>query len=88
MSEDYVGTSLDALRQMVSIGMGLSLFPEFYIDSEFSKEHDVVLRDIEGLNLTRPICLVWLEGSVRSAQFLQLFEECETALNDRAGAKR
>ena len=88
LSEDYVGTSLDALRQMVSIGMGLSLFPEFYIKSEFDKEHDVVLRDIEGLNLNRPLGLIWREGSVRSAQFLQLFEECENALDKGLGTAK
>ncbi len=37
MLEDYEGTSLDALRQMVSIGMGLSLFPGAYIGSEVAK---------------------------------------------------
>ncbi|CAN0586167.1 unnamed protein product, partial [Laminaria digitata] len=46
--EGYEGTSLDAVRQMVSIGMGLSLFPEFYAASEFSRQSSVVLRRIEG----------------------------------------
>jgi DNA-binding transcriptional LysR family regulator len=38
MRSDYEGTSLDALRQMVSIGMGLSLFPSAYVSSEFERE--------------------------------------------------
>jgi LysR family hydrogen peroxide-inducible transcriptional activator len=82
LSEDYEGTSLDAVRQMVSIGMGLSLFPEFYIASEFPKETGVVLRDVVGWSLTRSIGLVWRKGSVRSVQFAQLCSECEMALTE------
>ncbi|MEM7441818.1 MAG: hydrogen peroxide-inducible genes activator [Pseudomonadota bacterium] len=82
MSEDYEGTSLDAIRQMVSIGMGFSLFPERYVASEFPKETSVVLRDIEGMSLVRAIGLVWRDGSVRSSQYLRLLEECKQALSD------
>lgn len=80
LNEDYEGTSLDAVRQMVSIGMGLSLFPEFYVASEFPKEDKVLLRDIEGWPLSRSIGLVWRSRSVRSAQYEQLCRECELAL--------
>lgn len=80
LNEDYEGTSLDAVRQMVSIGMGLSLFPEFYIASEFPKEDKVLLRDVVGWPLSRSIGLVWRSKSVRSAQYQQLCKECELTL--------
>ncbi len=80
LNMDYEGTSLDAVRQMVSIGMGLSLFPQFYIESEFPKESRVVLRDVEGWPLSRSICIAWRRGSVRKGQYLQLCQECEIAL--------
>ncbi|SUB02024.1 Morphology and auto-aggregation control protein [Pannonibacter phragmitetus] len=72
MSEDYEGTSLDALRQMVSIGMGLSLFPAAYVASEFARERQVVLRELSGWPMQRLIVLAWREGSPRQAHFLRL----------------
>ncbi len=85
LNTDYEGTSLDAVRQMVSIGMGLSLFPEFYISSEFPKESRVVLRDVEGWPLTRSIGVAWRKGSVRKAQYRQLCKEFETAIAEFRG---
>jgi LysR family hydrogen peroxide-inducible transcriptional activator len=81
INDDYEGTILDAVRQMVSIGMGQSLFPDLYIESKFPKENRVVLWDIEGNRLTRSIVLVWPSGSVRSQQYLRLLEECRKALD-------
>jgi LysR family hydrogen peroxide-inducible transcriptional activator len=75
MREDYEGTSLDALRQMVSIGMGLSLFPATYVASEFSHEANVVLCEIEGWPIQRTICLAWRQDSVRREHFQALARE-------------
>jgi LysR family hydrogen peroxide-inducible transcriptional activator len=72
MSEDYEGTSLDALRQMVAIGMGLSLFPAAYVASEFARERQVVLRELPGWPMQRQIVLTWREGSPRQAHFQRL----------------
>jgi len=84
--EDYEGTSLDMVRLMVSIGMGLFLFPELYIASEFAKEPRVVLRKLEGASVTRPIGLIWRDGSVRGPQYERLLEECKAALAAIRGA--
>jgi len=70
--QDYEGTSLDAMRQMASIGMGLALFPAAYIASEFGKEPDLLLKKVEGLPMRRILYLVWRRGSSRSAHFNQL----------------
>ncbi|QDG77200.1 hydrogen peroxide-inducible genes activator [Labrenzia sp. PHM005] len=72
--QDYEGTSLDALRQMVSIGMGLCLFPAAYIASEFGKEPDVLLKNVADANLSRTICIAWRRESARSEHFEELFE--------------
>lgn len=87
VSNDYEGTSLDGLREMVAIGMGVSLFPKLYIASEFHRERGIVLRDVEGWTLTRQVGLAWREGSVRSPQYLQLLEECKRALDDSLDEK-
>ena len=75
MREDYEGTSLDAIRQMVSIGMGFSLFPELYVRSEFPKEKSVILRKLKNWPISRTICLAWSKNSIRNNHYLLLAEE-------------
>jgi LysR family transcriptional regulator, hydrogen peroxide-inducible genes activator len=72
LAEDYEGTSLDALRQMVSIEMGLSLFPELYAKSEFARDTNVKLVEISGWNASRTIGVIWRKGSVRESHFEEL----------------
>ncbi|WP_150526648.1 LysR substrate-binding domain-containing protein [Roseibium sediminis] len=72
MLEDYEGTSLDALRQMVSIGMGLALFPSGYISSEFVKEQRVLLKPIRDFAMERSVRLYWRRNSSRAHHFEQL----------------
>jgi len=74
MQQDYTSTNLDAKRRMVSQNMGLAFFPDYYVASEFPKVDDIVLRNISGVQLTRPIGLSWRKNSVRNLQFMQLLE--------------
>ncbi|MEM1342343.1 MAG: hydrogen peroxide-inducible genes activator, partial [Pseudomonadota bacterium] len=60
LARDYEGTSLDALRQMVAMDMGLTLLPSLYIKSEITgKASDVVVRPLAGRRLLRSVGLVW-----------------------------
>ncbi|MEP9386134.1 hydrogen peroxide-inducible genes activator [Mesorhizobium sp. KR9-304] len=67
--DDFEGTSLDAIRQMVSIGMGLSLFPELYAKAEFRAQDDVTLLEFEDWNEQRDVGLYWREGSGRERHY-------------------
>ncbi len=78
LAENYEGTSLDALRQMVSIEMGLSLFPELYARSEFSRESNVKLVRIEGWKARRTIGFFWRKGSARASHFQELADMGKT----------
>ncbi len=69
LAEDYEGSSLDALRQMVSIEMGLSLFPELYVRSEFGKEQNVRLLTLDGWAGERHIGFFWRKSSARGAHY-------------------
>ncbi len=75
--EDYEGTSLDAIRQMVSIGMGISLFPELYTRSEFRKEGNVVRLPIKDWDVQRTIGFFWREKSGRARHFETLAAEAD-----------
>lgn len=72
MAENYEGTSLDALRQMVSIEMGLSLFPEFYARSEIMADRGLALLTIRDWPARRDIGFFWRRNSARSPHFRQL----------------
>lgn len=77
--DDYEGTSLDAIRQMIAIGMGCSLFPELYARAEFRHADDVRLLAIEDWQETRPISLYFRENSGRRRHFETLAEEARRA---------
>jgi len=69
---DYEGTSLDAVRQMAGMGMGLALLPSLYIRAEIREERDVVVRAIKGRDLYREMGLVWRRGAGRASAFQAL----------------
>lgn len=69
LAEDYEGSSLDAIRQMVSIEMGLSLFPELYVRSEFAKDENIRLLTIEDWGGARDIGFFWRKSSARGRHF-------------------
>jgi LysR family hydrogen peroxide-inducible transcriptional activator len=69
---DYEGTSLDAIRQMAGMGMGLALLPERYVRQEVREDDDVIVRPFAGGRYYREIGLVWRAGSGRAPAFLAL----------------
>jgi LysR family transcriptional regulator, hydrogen peroxide-inducible genes activator len=79
---EYVGMNLDAIRQMVSIGKGLSFFPEYYVASEFGKEDRVKLRKIQGIPVSRSIGLIWRHDSPRQMHYQRLLDGCKGCLID------
>ena len=56
---DYEGTSLDTLRQMVVMGMGIAFLPALYAKSEIRDEKDLRVADVEGVNVMRNHALAW-----------------------------
>lgn len=74
MALDYEGTSLDTLRQMVGMGMGLSFLPALYVRSEVPKDDEVVARPLRNRPPTRTAGLIWRRHSARSDEFATLAE--------------
>ena len=72
LSLDYEGTSLDTLRQMVSMGMGLSLLPALYVRSEVLHDEQVVARPLRRRAPYRMIGMIWRRQSARQDEFLAL----------------
>ena len=84
LSRDYEGTSLDTLRQMVAMGMGLSLMPALYIKSEVAHQDIVVSRPFAGPPPARTIGMVWRRGTAREAEFRALADQICAILRRQA----
>jgi LysR family transcriptional regulator, hydrogen peroxide-inducible genes activator len=84
VSRDYEGTSLDTLRQMVAMGLGLSLLPALYVRSEVARETLVVARPIAEAPPSRVIGMVWRRESSRDAEFRDLSQIVAGILTGRA----
>lgn len=86
LADDYEGTSLDAIRQMVSIEMGLSLFPELYVKSEFMRELNVALLTISDWPARREIGFFWRRTSARAGHFQQLAKLAREVIREKLPA--
>ncbi len=84
LSHDYEGTSLDTLRQMVAMGMGLSILPALYVRSEVTPQDIVVARPFRGTPPARTIGMIWRKGTARQAEYIDLSREICTILRRRA----
>ncbi|WP_156840160.1 hydrogen peroxide-inducible genes activator [Novosphingobium aquimarinum] len=70
---DYEGTSLDAIRQMAGLGMGLAIIPQLYARQEV-RGNDVVVKPFAGGRFYREVGLVWRKGAGLSPTFQSLAE--------------
>ena len=66
---DYEGTSLDALRTMVGMNMGLTFVPALYAQSEIGPQSEVIVRPIKGQRISRSVGLVWRKRAGRARAY-------------------
>ncbi len=83
LSLDYEGTSLDTLRQMVAMGMGLSFLPALYVLSEVLQDDQVVVRQLRSRAPSRMIGMVWRRHSARQDEFVTLAEHVRGIMKKR-----
>lgn len=73
--QDFEGTSLDVLRQMVALGMGVTLFPAIYSKSEVERaDSDVCTIPLVPPRM-RQIGLAWRCSSGEPAAFLVMAQQ-------------
>jgi LysR family hydrogen peroxide-inducible transcriptional activator len=83
LSLDYEGTSLDTLRQMVAMEMGLSLLPVLYVRSEVAQDRQVVARPLKTRPPSRTVGMLWRKQSARHREFETLAALIRTVLGKR-----
>jgi LysR family transcriptional regulator, hydrogen peroxide-inducible genes activator len=69
---EYVGTSLDSLREMVATGLGLALLPALFVRTALERDPLVKALPLDGAPLERRVGLVWRASSSSADSFLQL----------------
>lgn len=69
LSLDYEGTSLDTLRQMVGLGMGISFLPALYVRSEVVDDGQVVVLPLTPSSPHRTIGMIWRRQSSRGQEY-------------------
>jgi len=69
---DYEGTSLDTLREMVAMNLGVSFLPGLFVTSVVSRDPSVKVVEIDGDTLSRNVGLIWREASANHDRYLEL----------------
>lgn len=82
LMRDYEGTSLDALRQMVGMGMGVTFLPALYVRSELSSRAEIVVKQFSDKTITRSIGMVWRKSAGRADAYRQLSEVVQETVTD------
>ena len=72
LSLDYEGTSLDTLRHMVAMGMGISFLPALYVRAEVMHDKQVVARPVKPKAPFRMVGMVWRRHSARQDEYFAL----------------
>jgi LysR family hydrogen peroxide-inducible transcriptional activator len=72
LSHDFEGTSLDTIRLMVGMGMGISFMPTVYVLFEVSKDPQVIARPMKSRPPTRTVGLAWRRHSARREEYQAL----------------
>lgn len=68
-SSDYEGTSLDAIRQMASMGGSVAILPSLYAISEAKKDKELIVRQVDHKQAQRQISLIWRRSSPLARKF-------------------
>ncbi len=68
-SGTYEGTSLDAIRQMASMGESIAVLPSLYAISEAKRDPLLIVRPIQHAKAQREIALMWRDSSPLAEKF-------------------
>lgn len=82
VARDFEGTSLDTLRLMVGMGIGVAFLPALYIRTEAVRDPAVRVLPLVPDPPVRRVGLVWRRRSARSEAFLTLAEHMRKVFAD------
>jgi LysR family hydrogen peroxide-inducible transcriptional activator len=83
--KDYQGTSLDALRAMVSTGVGIAFFPSLYVHSEIRAESNLHVMRIQGEPIYRMHAIAWRHSSPARTFFREFSVVFKELIKEKLG---
>ncbi|WP_339772390.1 LysR substrate-binding domain-containing protein [uncultured Paraglaciecola sp.] len=83
LQQDYEGTSLDTLRQMVVMGMGAAFLPGLYVHSEMHVPESLHVCEIKDKPILRQHALAWRNTSPSRVFFRELADRFRRIIKAR-----
>ncbi len=85
---DFEGRSLDTLREMVLMGLGVTFLPALYVRREIDNDPHLKTFAIEGRAIYRSIGMAWRSASARQDDYAKLAEFFRRSANDSFGGAK
>jgi len=85
LQRDYEGTSLDTLRQMVVMGLGVAFLPGLYVHSEMHDPEALHVSELKAKPILRQHGLVWRASSPGRNFYRQLAADMRAIIGRRLG---
>ena len=85
LQRDYEGTSLDTLRQMVVMGLGVTFLPGLYVHSEMHDREALHVSELKSKPILRQHGLVWRASTPSRGLYRELAGQIREIVADRLG---
>ncbi|MFV8782399.1 hydrogen peroxide-inducible genes activator [Microbulbifer sp. SA54] len=85
LQRDYEGTSLDTLRQMVVMGLGVAFLPGLYVHSEMHNPEALHVSEIRSKPIRRQHGLVWRASAPARQYYRALAADIREIVRERLG---
>ncbi|WGL17325.1 hydrogen peroxide-inducible genes activator [Microbulbifer bruguierae] len=85
LQRDYEGTSLDTLRQMVVMGLGVAFLPGLYVHSEMHNPEALHVSELKSKPIRRQHGLVWRASAPARGFYRELAGHLREIVFDRLG---
>ncbi len=83
LQRDYEGTSLDTLRQMVVMGLGVAFLPGLYVHSEMHHPEALHVSELKGRPILRQHGLVWRASAPGRVFYRELARDMREIIRSR-----
>lgn len=83
--KDYEANSLDTLRQMAMMGMGIAFLPALYVSSEIGGESGLRVKRLAGENVTRTHVAAWRRNSPSRHLFQKISYDIKSLAMEQFG---
>lgn len=74
LRRDYEGTSLDTLREMVAMNLGVTFLPGLYVEAIARLDPSLRVIDLKGEKVSRTVGLIWRKTSAMRERYARLAE--------------